>query len=114
MKNQSFAYLLLVGFGILSSCVNVTNNSYASDDLYDEANRSVQIAKVQAAKAAKDAGKPFDPAAYKKALIDAETERLLAGTSKATIPTATPTGGKLGGGTFDPTRWGNVEVVTPK
>lgn len=67
-----------------------------------------------AAKAAKDAGKPFDPAAYKKALIDAETERLLAGTSKATIPTATPTGGKLGGGTFDPTRWGNVEVVTPK
>jgi hypothetical protein len=54
MKNQSFAYLLLVGFGILSSCVNVTTNSYASDDLYDEANRSVQIAKVQAAKAAKD------------------------------------------------------------
>ena len=54
MKNQSFAYLLLVGFGILSSCVNVTNNSYASDDLYDEANRSVQIAKVQAAKAAKE------------------------------------------------------------
>jgi hypothetical protein len=67
-----------------------------------------------AAKAAKDAGKPFDPAAYKKALIDAETERLLGGTSRATIPTATPTGGKLGGGTFDPTRWGNVEVVTPK
>jgi hypothetical protein len=67
-----------------------------------------------AAKAAKDAGKPFDPAAYKKTLIDAETERLLAGTTKATIPTATPTGGKLGGGTFDPTRWGNVEVVTPK
>lgn len=54
MKNQSFAYLLLVGFGILSSCVNVTNNSYAIDDLYDESNRSVQVAKVQAAKAAKD------------------------------------------------------------
>jgi hypothetical protein len=53
MKNQSFAYLLLVGFGILSSCVNVTNNSYATDDLYDESNRSVQIAKVQANKAAK-------------------------------------------------------------
>jgi hypothetical protein len=54
MKNQSFAYLLLVGFGILSSCVNVTNNSYATDDLYDESNRSVQVAKLQAAKAAKD------------------------------------------------------------
>jgi hypothetical protein len=54
MKNQSFAYLLLVGCGILSSCVNVTNNSYATDDLYDESNRSVQVAKVQAAKAAKD------------------------------------------------------------
>ena len=53
MKNQSFAYLLLVGFGILSSCVNVNTSSYASDDLYDEANRTVQIAKVQAAKAAK-------------------------------------------------------------
>jgi hypothetical protein len=53
MKNQSFAYLLLVGFGILSSCVNVTNNSYATDDLYDESNRSVQVAKVQAAKAVK-------------------------------------------------------------
>ena len=53
MKNQSFAYLLLVGFGILSSCVNVTNNSYATDDLYDESNRSVQIAKVQANKVAK-------------------------------------------------------------
>ena len=54
MKNQSFAFLLLVGLGILSSCVNVTNNSYAIDDLYDESNRSVQVAKVQAAKAAKD------------------------------------------------------------
>ena len=54
MKNQSFAYLMLAGFGILSSCVNVTNNSYATDDLYDESNRSVQVAKVQAAKAAKD------------------------------------------------------------
>lgn len=54
MKNQSFAYLVLVGFGILSSCVNVTNNSYATDDLYDEANRSVQVAKAQATKAAKD------------------------------------------------------------
>ncbi|MEN9960098.1 MAG: hypothetical protein RL045_349 [Bacteroidota bacterium] len=54
MKNQSFAYLVLVGFGILSSCVNVTTNSYTSDDLYDEANRSIQIAKVQAAKAAKE------------------------------------------------------------
>jgi len=53
MKNQSFAYLLLAGFGILSSCMNVTNNSYATDDLYDESNRSVQIAKVQANKAAK-------------------------------------------------------------
>jgi hypothetical protein len=31
----------------------VTNNSYATDDLYDESNRSVQIAKVQANKAAK-------------------------------------------------------------
>ena len=54
MKNQSFAYFLLVGFGILSSCVNVTNNSYVSDDLYDEANRSVQIEKARAVKAAKD------------------------------------------------------------
>ncbi len=54
MKNQSIAYLMLVGFGILSSCVNVTNNSYASDDLYDEANRSVQIEKAKATKAAKD------------------------------------------------------------
>ncbi len=54
MKNQSFAYLLLVGFGILTSCVNVTTNSYVTDDLYDQANRSVQVAKVQAAKAAKD------------------------------------------------------------
>ncbi|MFM2401007.1 MAG: hypothetical protein RI950_524 [Bacteroidota bacterium] len=54
MKNQSFAYLLLVGFGILTSCVNVTTSSYVTDDLYDEANRSVQVAKVQAAKAAKD------------------------------------------------------------
>lgn len=54
MKNHFFAFLLLLGFGILQSCVNVTSNSYVSDDLYDEANRSVQIAKVQAAKAAKD------------------------------------------------------------
>jgi hypothetical protein len=54
MKNHFFAFLLLLGFGILQSCVNVTSNSYVSDDLYDEANRSVQIAKVKAAKAAKD------------------------------------------------------------
>ena len=54
MKNHFFAFLLLLGFGILQSCVNVTSNSYVSDDLYDEANRSVQIAKANAAKAAKD------------------------------------------------------------
>lgn len=54
MKNQSFAYILLVGFGILSSCVNVTNNSYASDDLYDEANRSIQLEKAKATQAAKE------------------------------------------------------------
>ena len=54
MKNHFFAFLLLLGFGILQSCVNVASNSYVSDDLYDEANRSVQIAKVKAAKAEKD------------------------------------------------------------
>jgi hypothetical protein len=68
-----------------------------------------------AANAAKKAGKMFDPATYKEDLIKAETERLLAEYNRgSTIPTATPTGGNSGGGTFDPSRWGQPQVVTPR
>jgi len=82
---------------------NVTNSKTF---LYD---------RTVAAAAAKKEGKMFDPAAYKEDLIKAETDRLLAEYSRgSTIPTAAPTGGNSGGGTFDPSRWGQPQVVTPR
>jgi membrane protein involved in colicin uptake len=88
----------------------------ARDKAYDNItnDKAYLYNQMKAAQAAKDAGKPFDPAAYKKALIDAETERLLGGTSRATMPSEAPTGGKLGGGTFNSSLWGQPQVVTPK
>ena len=84
----------------------------ASDNITND--KSYLYNQMLAAQAAKNAGKPFDPAAYKKALIDAETERLLFGTSRATITPTTPTGGKLGSGTSNLDLWKDPIVVTPK
>ena len=90
-------------------------------DIRDKASDNVANSKtfmydqMVAAAAAKKANKMFDPATYKEDLIKKEVDRLLAEYNRgSTIPTATPTGGNLGGGTFDPSRWGQAQVVTPK
>jgi hypothetical protein len=72
---------------------------------------------ITAKKAAVMAGKPFDKDTWLNDQIDREFNRLIEGlqTGKGvSIMKQTPTGGKLGSGTFDPTRWGQPEVVTPK
>jgi hypothetical protein len=90
-------------------------------DIRDKASDNVTNSKTflydrtVAAAAAKKEGKMFDPAAYKEDLIKAETDRLLAQYyPSSTIPTATPTGGKLGGGEIDLTQWGQHKIVTPR
>lgn len=72
---------------------------------------------ITAKRAAMTAGKPFDEKAWLEEQITNEFNRLTAGLQTGrgvSIMNPAPTGGKLGSGTFDPTRWGNLEVVTPK
>jgi hypothetical protein len=80
-------------------------------------NRTLDSDLITAKKAAVMAGKPFDKDTWLNDQIDREFNRLIEGlqTGKGvSIMKQTPTGGKLGSGTFDPTRWGQPEVVTPK
>ena len=88
------------------------------DTAYDNVTKKsgFDLEKLKAEAAAKKAGKPFDAAAWESSLVDAEVERLLANTSRAAKidPSAAPTGGKLGSGTFNLSGWGQPQVVTPK
>ena len=73
------------------------------------------LSQLKAERAAKAANKPFDSTTWLNTLVDTEVERMLANTSRgAKIPTEAPTGGKLGSGTFNPSGWGQPQVVTPK
>ncbi len=86
------------------------------DKAIDNVNKDYADKKLAAQVAAGKSGKTFDEETWKKNLITEEFNRLIEGlqTGKGvSIMNPTPTGGKLGGGTFDPTRWGNLEVVTP-
>ena len=85
----------------------------ARDNITKDANFA--LSQLKAERAAKAAGKPFDPAAWLNDLVDTEVERMLANTSRASTMQAAPTGGKLGSGTFNiGSGWGQPEVVTPK
>ena len=86
----------------------------ARDNVTKDANFMLNQLKAEAE--AKKAGKPFDAAAWQRDLVDAEVERLLADTSRGAKmqPSAAPTGGKLGSGTFNLSGWGQPQVVTPK
>jgi len=88
------------------------------DTAYDNVTKRVgfDLDKLKAEAEAKKAGKPFNAAAWQADLVDAEVERLLANTSRAAKidPSAAPTGGKLGSGTFNLSGWGQPQVVTPK
>ena len=88
------------------------------DTAYDNVTKKsgFDLEKLKAEAAAKKANKPFDAAAWESALVDAEVERLLADTSRGAKiqPSAAPTGGKLGSGTFNLSGWGQPQVVTPK
>lgn len=71
--------------------------------------------RLQAKKSAEQAGRVFDPDAWLNARVEKEVQRLLAGTTRAsTMATEAPTGGKLGGGTYNLSGWGTPEIVTPK
>jgi hypothetical protein len=79
--------------------------------------RTLDSDKITAKKAAMMAGKPFDEKTWLDAQIEAEFNRLVQGlqTGKGvSIMKQTPTGGNLGGGTFNLSGWGTPEVVTPK
>jgi hypothetical protein len=71
--------------------------------------------KLQAQRAAEKAGKVFNPDAWLAGRVQQEVDRLLANTSRgAKIDTsAAPTGGTLGGGTYNLSGWGQPQVVTP-
>jgi len=85
----------------------------ARDNITKDANFA--LSQLKAERAAKAAGKPFDPTAWLNDLVDTEVERMLANTSRASTMQAAPTGGKLGSGTFNiGSGWGQPEVVTPK
>ena len=73
------------------------------------------LKQLQAKQAAEKAGKTFNSAEWLDGLVNSEVERLLANTSRgAKIPSAAPTGGNLGSGTFNLSGWGQPQVVTPK
>ena len=85
----------------------------ARDNITKDAN--FPLSQLKAERAAKAAGKPFDATTWLNGLIDTEVERMLANTSRASTIQTTPTGGKLGSGTFNlGSGWGQPEVVTPK
>jgi len=85
----------------------------ARDNITKDANFA--LSQLKAERAAKAAGKPFDPTAWLNDLVDTEVERMLANTSRASTIQPAPTGGKLGSGTFNiGSGWGQPEVVTPK
>jgi len=99
--------------GQLTPAQLATIRDKASDNVTNS--KTFMYDRTVAAAAAKKAGAMFDPAAYKEDLIKKETERLLAQLDPSgTIPTATPTGGKLGGGNLNLDLWKDARVVTPK
>ena len=73
---------------------------------------------ITAKKAAVMAGKPFDKDTWLNDQIDKEFNRLIEGlqTGKGVsiMRQPPPTGGKLGGGTYNPDAWKEPIVVTPK
>lgn len=74
------------------------------------------LSQLKAERAAKTAGKSFDPATWLGGLVEDEVERMLANTSRASIMGPALTGGKLSDGTYNlPSKsgFGKAEVVTP-
>ena len=102
------------GRGALTEAQLARIRDTARDNVTKDANFMLNQLKAEAE--AKKAGKPFDAAAWQADLVDAEVERLLADTSRGAKmqPSAAPTGGKLGSGTFNLSGWGQPQVVTPK
>jgi hypothetical protein len=102
------------GKGALTEAQLARVRDTARDNVTKDANFMLNQLKAEAE--AKKAGKPFNAAAWQADLVDAEVERLLANTSRAAKidPSAAPTGGKLGSGTFNLSGWGQPQVVTPK
>ena len=101
------------GKGALTEAQLARIRDTARDNVTKDAN--FQLNQLKAEAEAKKAGKPFDAAAWQANLVDAEVERLLADTSRGAKiqPSAAPTGGKLGSGTFNLSGWGQPQVVTP-
>jgi len=84
----------------------------------DNAKKDYNSKLVNAKTAAKEAGKPFDEDAWFAGQVTTEFNRLIEGlqTGKGVsiMRQPPPTGGKLGGGTYNPDAWKEPIVVTPK
>jgi len=114
-KSRANALGAAGGKGAMTEAQLARVRDSARDNITKDANFA--LSQLKAERAAKAAGKQFDPTAWLNDLIDTEVERMLANTSRgAKIPTpeAAPTGGKLGSGTYNPDMWKNLQVVTPK
>lgn len=87
------------------------------DTAIDNVNKDYSTKKINAQAAAKEAGQKFDEETWKNGLITAEFNRLIEGlqTGKGVsiMKQPPPTGGTLGGGTYNPDLWKNLQVVTP-
>lgn len=113
-RDRASALSAAGGKGALTEAQLARVRDTARDNVTKDAN--FQLNQLKAEAEAKKAGKPFNAAAWQADLVDAEVERLLANTSRAAKidPSAAPTGGKLGSGTFNLSGWGQPQVVTPK
>jgi len=84
----------------------------------DNAKKDYNSKLITAKTAAKEAGKPFDEDAWFAGQVTTEFNRIIEGlqTGKGVsiMRQPPPTGGKLGGGTYNPDAWKEPIVVTPK
>jgi hypothetical protein len=87
------------------------------DTAIDNVNKNYETKLVQAQTAAGKSGKKFDEKTWYNEQVTNEFNRLIQGlqTGKGVgIMSETPTGGDIGSGTIDLTKWGQHKIVTPK
>lgn len=79
--------------------------------------KSYNSLRINAQAKAKESGQTFDEKTWAEGLITEEFNTLIQGLQTGrgvSIMNQTPTGGKLGSGTYNPDLWKNLQVVTPK
>jgi hypothetical protein len=87
------------------------------DTAIDNVNKNYETKLVQAQVAAGKSGKKFDEKTWYNEQVTNEFNRIIQGLQTGRgvgTMNETPTGGNLGGGTYNPDAWKNLNVVTPK